>query len=87
MSEVAEILRDRLGDDARKVPRRRIPDLVVRVMARFDPGIRSVAGDLGKKVTYSADKANHRLGWSPRPIEDTIVECAESLIRHPAKQS
>jgi dihydroflavonol-4-reductase len=87
MSEVAEILRDRLGDDARKVPRRRIPDLVVRVMARFDPGIRSVAGDLGKKVTYSADKARERLGWSPRPIQDTIVECAQSLIRHPAKRA
>jgi nucleoside-diphosphate-sugar epimerase len=83
MSEVAEILRDRLGEDARKVPRRRIPDLAVRAMARFDPGIRSVAGDLDKKVTYSADKANHRLGWSPRPIEDTIVECARSLIKRP----
>jgi nucleoside-diphosphate-sugar epimerase len=86
MSEVAEILRDRLGDDARRVPRRRIPDLVVRAMARFDPGIRSVAGDLGKKVTYSADKSRHRLGWEPRPIEDTIVECAQSLVRHPAKR-
>jgi dihydroflavonol-4-reductase len=84
MAEVAKILRDRLGDDARKVPSRRIPDLLVRAMARFDPGIRSVAGDLGRKVTYSADKARDRLGWSPRPIEDTIVECAQSLIRHPA---
>jgi dihydroflavonol-4-reductase len=84
MSEVAEVLRDRLGDDARKVPTRRIPDLVVRAMARFDPGIRSVAGDLGKKVTYSSDKAKERLGWSPRPIEDTIVECARSLIQQPS---
>jgi dihydroflavonol-4-reductase len=82
MSEVAEILRDRLGPDARKVPRRRIPDLVVRTMARFDPGIRSVVGGLGQKVTYSADKARDRLGWSPRPIEQTVVECAQSLIRH-----
>jgi dihydroflavonol-4-reductase len=83
MSEVAEILRDRLGPDARKVPRRRIPDLVVRAMAIFDPGIRSVVGGLGQKVTYSSDKARDLLGFSPRPIEDTIVECAQSLIRHP----
>ena len=86
MSEVADILRDRLGEEARKVPRRRIPDPVVRAMARFDPGIRSVAGDLGKKVTYSAEKARETLGWAPRPIEDTIVECAQSLLRHPAKR-
>ena len=84
MSEIAEILRDRLGDDARKVPSRRIPDLVVRAMARFDPDIRYVAADLGKRVTYSADKAKDRLGWSPRPVENTIVECAESLIQHPS---
>jgi nucleoside-diphosphate-sugar epimerase len=81
MAEVAEVLRERLGEDARKVPRRRIPDLAVRAMARFDPGIRSVAGELGKKVTYSCDKATERLGWSPRPIEDTIVDCAHSLMR------
>jgi len=83
MAEVAEILRERLGDDARKVPRRQIPDLVVRAMARFDPGIRSVSGDLGKKVTYTSEKAKQRLDWSPRSIEDSIVECARSLIRHP----
>jgi dihydroflavonol-4-reductase len=83
MSEVAEILRDRLGAEARKVPRRRIPDIVVRAMAIFDPGIRSVVGGLGQRVTYSSDKARDSLGFSPRPIEDTIVECAESLIRHP----
>jgi nucleoside-diphosphate-sugar epimerase len=82
MAEVAEILRDRLGSDARKVPRRRIPDVVVRTMAIFDPGIRSVVGGLGQKDTYSADKAKDRLGWSPRRIEDSIVECAQSLIRH-----
>jgi dihydroflavonol-4-reductase len=84
MSEVAQILRDRLGDQARKVPRRQIPDFVVRTMARFDPGIRTVVSDLGQKVTYSAEKARQRLEFSPRPIEETVVECAQSLIGHPA---
>jgi dihydroflavonol-4-reductase len=82
MSEVAEIMRDRLGPVARKVPRRTVPSLVIRVMARFDPGLRSVVGDLGQKVTYSTEKARKRVGWSPRPIEETIVDCAQSLVRH-----
>jgi dihydroflavonol-4-reductase len=82
MSEVAGILRDRLGPVARKVPRRTVPNLIVRAMARFDPGLRSVVGDLGQKVTYSAEKARERVGWSPRPIEETIVDCAQSLIDH-----
>jgi nucleoside-diphosphate-sugar epimerase len=80
MSRVAEILRERLGPQARKVPRRGVPDLLVRAMAIFDPGVRSIVGELGQEVGFSSAKARERLGWSPRPIEDTIVDCARSLL-------
>jgi nucleoside-diphosphate-sugar epimerase len=79
-SDVAAILRDKLGPDARKVPRRRVPDILVRMVALFDPEIRSVVGDLGQKTTYSLENAKQRLGWAPRPIEETIVDCARSLL-------
>ena len=81
MSEVAEVLRDRLGPAAAKVPTRKVPNFVVRAMARFDPGLRTVVGDLGKRRIVSAEKARTRLGWSPRPIEESIVDTAESLMR------
>jgi dihydroflavonol-4-reductase len=81
MSDVAAILRDHLGAAAAKVPKRTVPNLLVRAMARFDPGLRSVVGELGQQVDYSTDKARTRLGWSPRPIEETIVDCANSLMR------
>jgi nucleoside-diphosphate-sugar epimerase len=80
MSEIAEILRDRLGPDAGKVPTRKVPNFVVRAMSRFDPGLRSIVGDLGKRRAMSSEKAIRRLGWSPRPIEDTVVDAARSLI-------
>jgi nucleoside-diphosphate-sugar epimerase len=80
MSEIAAVLRERLGPAAERVPKRAVPDFAVRIMAIFDPNIRSVTRQLGKKTTLSAQKAEERLGWSPRPIEDTIAECAQSLI-------
>jgi nucleoside-diphosphate-sugar epimerase len=80
MQEVGQILRDRLGPAASKVPRRRAPDLMVRAMALFDPGIRTVVGELGEQITYSGDKAKGTLGWAPRPVEESIAECAQSLI-------
>jgi nucleoside-diphosphate-sugar epimerase len=80
MSEVASVLRERLGEDAAKVPARTVPNLMVRVMALFDPAVRSIVGDLGKKVELSSEKARTVLGWSPRPVEETIVDCAQSLI-------
>lgn len=81
MSEIAAILREHLGDAAAKVPTRSIPDLLVRVMALFDPSVRSVVGQLGKKTELSNEKARTRLGWSPRPAETTIVDCARSLVQ------
>jgi nucleoside-diphosphate-sugar epimerase len=80
MSEIAEVLRDRLGAAAAKVPKRTVPNLVVRGMGIFDPKIRAVAGQLGERVEMSSEKAEARLGWSPRPAEETIVDCAQSLI-------
>ena len=80
ISEMAEILRERLGPEAEKVPRRTFPDAFVRIAARFDPSLRSFTGDLGKRILFSSEKAEQRLGWKPRPVQDTLVECATSLL-------
>jgi nucleoside-diphosphate-sugar epimerase len=80
MSEVAEVLRDRLGPAASKVPKRSVPDLVVRGMGIFDPSVRTIVGQLGRRVEMSSEKAKTLLGWSPRPVEETIVDCARSLV-------
>src|SRR5262249_26939188 len=69
MEEVARVLREGLGDAAAKVPSRRVPDLLVRGLALFDPGVRSIVGQLGRELTYSSEKARSLLGWEPRPIE------------------
>jgi dihydroflavonol-4-reductase len=82
MADIGAVLRDRLGPAASKVPTRTIPNVLVRGMALFDPGIRSVVGGLGKRSEMSSEKARDTLGWKPRPIEDTITETAESLQRH-----
>jgi nucleoside-diphosphate-sugar epimerase len=82
MAEIGAVLRDRLGDAASKVPTRTLPNFLVRGMALFDPGIRSVVGGLGKRTELSSEKARTSLGWAPRPIEDTIAETGQSMLRH-----
>lgn len=79
MADVAAVLRERLGPAAAKVPKRGIPDFLVRAMGVFDPSVRSVASQLGEKVEMTSQKAESTLGWLPRPVEDTIVDCAQSL--------
>jgi dihydroflavonol-4-reductase len=80
MSEVAAVLRERLGEDAAKVPTRSVPNLAVRAIALFDPSVRTVVGQLGRKTSLSSEKAKGRLGWSPRPLEETIADCGRSLL-------
>ncbi|MET0559749.1 MAG: aldehyde reductase [Solirubrobacterales bacterium] len=79
MGDVAAILRERLGSVAAKVPKRNLPDFLVRAMGRFDPSIRSVAKQLSQRVELSSEKARTRLGWETRPVEETVVDCAHSL--------
>jgi dihydroflavonol-4-reductase len=79
-ADMAEILRARLGDAAAKVPTRRVPDFVVRLSALFDRQLAGVTYNLGVKRDYSSAKAQATLGWKPRPMEDTIIETAKSLI-------
>jgi len=80
MADVAAVLRERLGPAAAKVPKRSLPDFAVRAMGIFDPSVRTVARQLGQRVELSSEKARSELGWSPRPVEETIVDCAQSLL-------
>lgn len=82
MSDVAEVLRARLGERAGKVPSRVAPNIMIRAMSLFDPSIRTIVGDLGNRPEFSSALPREQLGWSPRPLEDSIVETAESLIEH-----
>jgi nucleoside-diphosphate-sugar epimerase len=79
-SEVAAIIREGLGEAAENVPTRKVPNLVVRAMAIFDPGVRSIVGQLGRRTSYSSEKARTILGWAPRPLEDTVLETARSML-------
>lgn len=80
MADLAAVLKAGLGAKAAKVPTRRAPNALLRIAALFDPAVRLVIPSLGKKHTYLSEKAQKLLGWKPRPVEHTVVECARSLI-------
>ena len=80
MRDVARVLRERMGEEARRVPTRGLPDWMLRAVALFDPAVRMVTGELGRMRETPADHALAVLGWAPRPAEETIIETARSLI-------
>jgi nucleoside-diphosphate-sugar epimerase len=84
MGELAALLRAGLGPAAARVPTRRVPDFVLRVAGLFDRSIAAVTPRLGEKRAFSAAKAQKMLGWRPRPLPETVLDCARSLIANGA---
>ncbi len=83
MSDIARTLRDGLGADGRKVPTRRLPDIAVRLAARFgDASLRDITPALGRRNRHSTEKARTLLDWHPHPARDAVLDCARSLIAH-----
>ena len=80
MADIAKVLRERLPEVARKVPRRQLPNWLVKLSSRFDPVIRDRLFELDKERPVSADKAKRELGWSPRGNDQAIVDTAQSLM-------
>jgi dihydroflavonol-4-reductase len=80
MADLAILLRARLGDAANKVPTRRVPDFVVRLAALFNKELRAAVPRLGQRRDFTSAKAQSMLGWRPRPLEETVLDCARSLI-------
>ena len=80
LREIADVLRAELGPLAHKVPTRNVPDWLVRVAARFNPLARAVVSELGSVRHQDATHAKAVLGWATRPVEQSIVDSARSLI-------
>lgn len=79
LGEVAEILRRRVPELARRVPTRSIPNWIVRALAVVSPALRQITPELGRVKHTNGAKARDVLGWSPRSREDAIVATAQSL--------
>jgi nucleoside-diphosphate-sugar epimerase len=78
--EVAHALKQHLGDAARKVPTRQLPDALVRLGALFDASLRQVTPSLGKANRATSAKAQQLLGWQPRSVEESLADTGRSLV-------
>jgi len=80
VSEMGEWLREALPERAGKVPKRKLPNLLVRLASRFDSSLRQVTPELGVRKRATNEKARRVLGWTPRSDRDAVVATAESLL-------
>lgn len=82
MRDLATMVKQRLPKLAKRVPSLRIPNFAVRMVALVDPVMRGRLFELDKERHVDTSKALNQLGWKARPVEESVSDCAESLVAH-----
>lgn len=82
LTDVAHILNSYFAPKGRRINTFRLPEVLIRFLAIFDQRVSSIAMFLGWDYKISTHQTESILGWSPRPMEQTIIEMAESMIEH-----
>ncbi|WP_125605909.1 SDR family oxidoreductase [Lapidilactobacillus bayanensis] len=80
MLEVANVLRRAFPNFANKIPKRVIPNAVLKLAARVNPLLKMVASLTGNFADTSNAKAKELLDWQPRSAEKAISATAQSMI-------
>ncbi|MFD3477116.1 SDR family oxidoreductase [Streptomyces sp. NPDC058695] len=79
--QLAQILREHLGEAAARVPTRELTPDEVREAAVNNPTLRDAVRQSGGIPVLHTEKARTMLGWEPRDTATTIVDTARSLIQ------
>lgn len=82
MQDIAKVLADEFNPRGYHVPTGRVPYWLMWTIGRFSPTIRSGLGLIGRPQRVSARQAEQDLGWSMRPVRESIVDTGWSLIEH-----
>jgi dihydroflavonol-4-reductase len=78
--DIARILREKRPDEAAKAPTRRMPDIIIKLLARRNPQLAMIRPELGRKRLVDSSKARTQLDWHTRPTDQTIIDTATSPI-------
>jgi dihydroflavonol-4-reductase len=80
MTGIAAILKEEYGPRGYKITTRPLPAWILRVAASFSSEAKLGVDMLGIKHDVTVEKAVRELGWTPRPVRESVLDTAESLI-------
>jgi len=76
--EIAELLRERYPD--RNIPKGTLPDLLVRLISKFEPTLKPLLVELDSERKLDNSKARRILEWQPLPAREAVLATADSVI-------
>ena len=79
-TEAAEVLRKAFPAYDKKIPKRKLPDWLLKTMAKFQPVFKQTVTELGRTRKASNAKATRVLGVKFRTAREALIASAKSLI-------
>jgi dihydroflavonol-4-reductase len=80
LGDMARMLADEYNPRGYRVPTGTLPRWAMWLAGRFDPTIRLALPFVGRTQRVTAARARDELGWTQRPLRDTVVDTAQSMI-------
>jgi nucleoside-diphosphate-sugar epimerase len=80
LTDIARLLAEQYRPHGFRVPTGRLPYWAMWTFARFDYPLRQMLEFANRPENVSAAKAGRELGWRARPVRETLVDTANSLI-------
>jgi len=82
VQDMAKVLAAEFNPRGYRVPTGHLPYWLMWVFARFDKAVRLALTFVGRKELVSSAKAQRELGWTMRPVRESIVDTARTMIEH-----
>ena len=79
MRDVAQLLAAEFPH--RRISSRQLPDWLIRIVGIFDPAVKSIVPDLGRRTSLNVNKAENLLGWRPRSAREACIATAQSMVQ------
>ncbi len=82
IEDMAKVLAAEFNPKGYRVPTGRLPYWLMWVIARFDKAIRLALEYVGRQELVTCEKAKRELGWSMRPVTQTLIDTGRSMIEY-----
>lgn len=80
LNEMAAVIAAHFNPRGFRIPTRTIPNWLMWLAARFDKTARLALDFIDVREHLSADKARRELGWTMRPVDETLIATVDSMI-------
>ena len=78
--DLAKILEPHFASKGYRISTRQMPDFVMRLIALFDKAVKRFIPSLGERHEFSNQHIKQILKWTPHPLEETVLDTAQSMI-------